>query len=123
MRNRLRFLGMLYIAALFGCGLVVSTKIFNPKNTIVYFEKTEEKVAPTFSKNVFCILHFSQNTHYAASNLAIFKIKNPLHIGVSIDKIPEAVLQIKLSQYLSFSKNFLIRQRKTNIIFPFHSHW
>ena len=123
MKNVLRFFGILYITALFGSVVFVATKSLEKEVQNDYSRKAEENVAPTFSKSIICFIHASQNSNYGISNLAFFKTKIPLHLGVSFDKISESVLQRKLSQYLNFSKHFLIRHRKTNIIFPFHSHW
>lgn len=40
-----------------------------------------------------------------------------------LEKIHKVVFQSKYTQYVGFAKNLLIRNRKTDIIFPFHYFW
>jgi hypothetical protein len=40
-----------------------------------------------------------------------------------LEKIYKVVFQSKYTQYVGFAKNLLIRNRKTDIIFPFHYFW
>lgn len=106
-----------------GCGLSVATKTFDKKEIRAYVAKHTEKVSTTFSKSVFCIIYSSENLSQNVGNLTLTRIKSPILLGFSIDKISEEVLGPKLNQYFNFSKKIIIHLRKTDIIFPFHYHW
>lgn len=123
MKNRIQLLGFIYIISFLGFALTVVAKPFDTIAIQKHENKQQEKVSANFTKSAFCFLTFSNNSTRTINTVALVRIKSPIYLGFSIDKISEDVLNIKLNQYLHFSKIFLIRIRKKDIIFPFHYHW
>lgn len=74
-------------------------------------------------------IKFFSNTSQAESlseptvNNAPSTLKNSFNEFSAIARIKENFIANTFSQYISISRNFLIKYLKANIIFPFHYFW
>jgi len=52
-----------------------------------------------------------------------FSFKNSLYGYAALLKFADNLFSIKFNQYISFSGNFTVKYRKSDLIFPFHYFW
>ncbi|MDD2563222.1 MAG: hypothetical protein PHU27_03275 [Salinivirgaceae bacterium] len=123
MKNNIRNWSVVLLIAIycFAIGIVANSTIpYAIRDT----QTTEQaKFFATVSTDLFYHTPQSENSY---SNLIDFPaptFKNPLNSYWVLNKTTEQYLAIAFSQYTFISRNFPIRYRKTNIIFPFHCFW
>lgn len=78
---------------------------------------------PFVSINVSCHDSQSESLTNSFNNIPHTTINKTFNTFVAIIKCREQLIANYLTQYTSFSINFIIRYRKANIIFPFHYFW
>lgn len=81
------------------------------------------KKDPTVSVELFSYSSQAENSVNPFNNTPPPTFKNSFNEFLAIVKIREQFFANKFTQYISISKNFRIKYRKANIIFPFHYFW
>lgn len=83
----------------------------------------KEKKDLTVSVKLFSSTSQAENLVNPFSNSPQITFKNSNKGFSAIVKIRELFFANKFSQYIFTARNFLIKYRKANIIFPFHYFW
>lgn len=123
MKNLFKISGIVLLIALY-CATISFAGNFSQNSDFVNKSglgkgKKDSKVS------VELLSDFSESESLANpySNTPPFTFKNSFNEFLAIVKIREQFFASEFTQYISISKNFRIKYRKANIIFPFHYFW
>lgn len=120
MGNRSRTLGILTLTAIYCFAICMVTKSFAHADFQNNLTTSQEQY---FSTKLFCHTSPSENSVKSDNSLAAHDYKNPFNSLWATAKTIEQFFETLFSQYTTFSINLLIEQRKTEILFPFHTFW
>jgi hypothetical protein len=83
----------------------------------------QEKAISDFSANLLYPTSQSESSVNNYNNLPAPSFKNSNNRLSAISNTSEQLFETAFSQYTNISRNFLIHNRKTDILFPFHYFW
>jgi cytochrome c-type biogenesis protein CcmH/NrfF len=84
----------------------------------------QEQYLATIAKGLYCHTSSSENAGSSLNNSSVSKTNNVFdELWSSVSESREQLFEAKFTQYCNFAINFLIKYRKTDIIFPFHYFW
>jgi hypothetical protein len=123
MKNSIRIIGVIILTAIY-C-FVVSTVTNTPISSDYENHQTTEKeqYRAIISNNLFC---HTLEVESLSNSFEYFPVPNPKNLfnkHWSTTKFIEQLFESEFTQYYNFSINFLIKYRKSDIIFPFHYFW
>ena len=123
MKTQIRILSVVILTAIY-C-FAMSTAIHSLSHSDFSNSSTtlQEKSISDFSAKLFYPISESESSVNNYNNLPATKFKNPFNGLGAIHNTSEQLLETAFSQYTNISRNFLIHNRKTDIIFPFHYFW
>ncbi|MDD3722622.1 MAG: hypothetical protein PHW92_09055 [Lutibacter sp.] len=122
-KNLFRIIGITVLTALFCTTISLAGSIF--QNSSCSVKSTVEKAKDDLSVSIKLL----NNTSQAESLGGTYSIAPPINYKdsnnefSSIAKIRELFFANEFAQYIIIARNFLIKYRKANIIFPFHYFW
>ncbi len=123
MKNDIRKSSVLLLIAIYCFAVGNITKsishynIQNPQTT-----QQQESFA-TVSTNLLCLASQSETSISNVNDFPSPSFKNSFNSLWIINKTVEQSFERAFSQYTFIYRNFLVRSRKANIIFPFHCFW
>jgi len=122
-KNSIRILSVVFLTAIYCFAIGVVTKSlahsdFNSNSTT-----SQEQYFSDFSTKLFCHTSQSESSVNNYINQPVPSFKNPFNGLWAISKTTEQLFETAFSQYTNISRNFLIQDRKSDIIFPFHYFW
>ncbi|MCB0481889.1 MAG: hypothetical protein KDC83_10685 [Flavobacteriales bacterium] len=125
MKNSIRILGATILAVVYCLALGIATVA--PASIAGHGHQTtsqqQDQSLSTFSNHLYC--HTTPTTG-SVNSLNIFSLpefKNPFFHPLSIAQLAEQSFGIAVGQCCDFFIAFLIQNRKSDIIFPFHYFW
>jgi len=125
MKNRLRFLGITSLIA--GYCIAVISVSYSPKSFALdnpNSQTTEQKqYLAGLSKSLFHHTSESEGSVNSFINLPVPNVDNLIEKLWLISLSREQFFEATFTQYCHFFINFLIRYRKSDLIFPFHYFW
>jgi hypothetical protein len=122
-KNLLRIIGFTVFAVLYCAAIGLPCDI--SQNSGLSVKSTDEKANNDLSVSIKLL----RNTSQAESLAGDYSIAPPINFkdsnnGFSSNsKIRELFIANEFAQYIFIARNFLVKHRKSNIIFPFHYFW
>lgn len=123
MKNLFKISGIALLIALYCATISFAGNNSQNSDFINKSDSEKEKTNSTVSVKLFSNTSQSESLANPYSNTPPFTIKNSFNEFLAIVKIREQFFANEFTQYISISKNFRIKYRKANIIFPFHYFW
>ena len=103
---------------------LVQNDFYNSTSPLKDLSTSEkDNYSSTISADTFDHPLIAERTLNSSSSTPISNPKNHLKKISGVAKLKELISFNICTQYLSYSVNFLIRFRKSDIIFPFHYFW
>jgi hypothetical protein len=123
MNKRNRILSAVFLTAIYCFAIGIVSQSFSYSDNSLKQTSANEKFILEISTELFC--HTSQTLNYLNSFNNLFAPNyDNTYIGLwKIEKVNEQLIETELSQYISFSNNILIKNRKSDLIYPFHYFW
>lgn len=123
MKNLFAVLGIVLLSALY-CSTIRPYKSFSQNTDFINkSDSVKGKNYSTVSIELFTDSLLVENYANPSNNFPPSTLKNSFAEFLAIVKITEQFFANVFVQYISISKNFRIKYRKANIIFPFHYFW
>lgn len=119
----MKILSVVFLTAIYCFAIGVVTQSLAHANFKDKSASSQEKIISEISSKLF--YHTSQTESSLNSfNIFSFKnFKNPFIVFSPLVINTEELFCSEFSQYFSFSRNILIKYRKSDMIFPFHYFW
>jgi hypothetical protein len=122
-KNQIRILSVVVIAAIYCFAIGTAFNSLNNSDFSNSSSSLQEKTISDFSAKLFYPTAASESSVNNYNNLPTPSFKNPFNGLWAIHNTSEQLLETTFSQYTNASRNFLIHNRKTDLIFPFHYFW
>ena len=123
MKNLFKISGILLLIALYCATISFAGNISQNSDFINKSGLEKGKKDSTVSVELFSNSSEAESSANPYSNTPPPTFKNSFNEFLAIVKIREQFFANEFTQYISISKNFRIKYRKANIIFPFHYFW
>ena len=123
MKNDIRKSGVLLLIAIYCFAIGNITKSISHYNIQNTQATEQQEYFATVSTNLFCHTSQSETSLSSFNDFPSPSFKNSFNSLWAINKTAEQSFERAFSQYTFIYRNFLIRYRKANIIFPFHCFW
>ena len=123
MKSSIRILNMVFLTAIycFAIGAVSNSYAYSDFSNNQ--TSSEEKISSNFSSTLFYHTSQSESSLNSFNNLPVPNFKNSFTGLWAIINASEQLFQTNFVQYSTFSRNLLIRHRKSDIIFQFNYFW
>ena len=102
---------------------LISNTLAATNHTVDTIESIQEKAISTFSTKLFCHTSPSESAFANATSTPAPSSKNISSGFRTLAKAIEKRIEAASTQYLSYTREILINQRKSDILFPFHYFW
>jgi hypothetical protein len=122
-KNLFKISGILLLIALYCATISFAGNISQNSDFINKSGLEKGKKDSTVSVELFSNSSEAESSANPYSNTPPPTFKNSFNEFLAIVKIREQFFANEFTQYISISKNFRIKYRKANIIFPFHYFW
>lgn len=118
-----RFFWVILLSAIYFFAIGIYLK--SPVQSDIQHSQTtaQAKLFSIAYSDLFCQPSQSESSVNNFTNFTTPSFTNKFNKHWAISKIPNLLVETKFSQYTTFSINFLIQHRKSNLIFPFHYFW
>ncbi|MHB1147879.1 MAG: hypothetical protein ACYC01_09830 [Lutibacter sp.] len=123
MKKLFRILGIILLTALYFAAISFDGRISQNEDFTNKSASEKENTNSTVSVKLFSNTSQAESLANPYSNTPPITFKNSFNEFLAIVKITEQFFANEFVQYISISKNFRIKYRKANIIFPFHYFW
>lgn len=124
MKNWQQITKVLLLISIYCFGICVSTKTLPYVSAQANEHNNKHNGYLTAASKVFYFHNQqSENILTTISEYSILDFKLPVIGFWIISSSNEILLNAKYKQYINHFKTTLIRQRKSNLIFPFHNFW
>lgn len=122
-KNLFRILGITLLTALYCSTISLDNGISQNFGFINKSDSGKEKKDTTVSINLLYDIYQSESLAEPFYNTPPLTFKNQFNPFFSIERVREQFFANAFTQYISTTRNFLIKNLKANIIFPFHYFW
>ena len=123
MKKLFRILGIILLTALYFAAISFDGHISQNKDFTNKSAPEKGKTDSTVSVKQFINSSQAESLANPYSYTPPITFKNSFNEFLAIVKTTEQFFANEFVQYISISKNFRIKYRKANIIFPFHYFW
>lgn len=123
MKNSIRIVGALLLTAIYCGAIAIVTTSFTSVDSQNATNPKQEKYSATVSNNLLYHNIQSESSINSLVNLSDPSLKDTFNIFVGITVQASKLSKATFAQYSNFSRNLLIRYRKTDLIFPAHYFW
>lgn len=124
MKNSIRILSATFLTAVYCFAVIHVTYSLENFDAGNHQATEQEQYHATISKGLYCHTPQSESSGSSFSNPSASSFNKLFdEIWSFVSKFREQLFEAKLTQYCNFFINFLIKYRKTDIIFPFHYFW
>ena len=120
-----KILKTVLLISIYCFGIFVSVKTLPSSTSSQTIEQNNKQKTYYTSVSKVLYIHtqqsenlLSENTEYLAANFTLL-FKDFCDVSIS----NELLFKTKFKQYLIYFKNLLIKNRKSDLIFPFHNFW
>lgn len=121
MKKQIRIVGAVVLVALYCIAMGVTNEAFVSSSFEKDMVPSQKKSSPNFSSSLYYPNSQAENIVENYTNLPAPSFKNTFNGFWAIVKTTDELFYAEFYQYQHFFRNFLIRYRKADLIFPFHS--
>lgn len=124
MKNKHQIIKVLLLISIYCFGIYLSANssaYFSEQNVVKDNKKTE--YLSSTSKVLFIHTQQYESLHSNLTEYSLTTFESPDNLFWLISNSNELLFNSKFKQYNNYLKTILIRQRKSDLIFPFHNFW